>query len=154
HRVVRSRRGPYLVGPWLTGGTLSERIRGPFPLADVLALVEGIGSALDTLHAAGWCHGDVSAENVLFATDGRQPTAPRRPGVLGRQAVLADLGTARRIGERASEGGAICVTPIVTAPEVWLGEPLDGCSDLYSLGVLLYLALAGAYPFEADATQD
>lgn len=142
YRVVRAQCGPLLVSPWLAGGTLAERVRGAMQPAEVLPLAAGLAGALDALHAAGWLHGDVSAGNVLFDGDGR--------------ALLADFGTARRVGERGFKGkdtATFVTTPHVTAPEVWTGQRLDGRSDLYSLAVLLYLALTGVYPFDADSLQ-
>src|SRR5215208_3882923 len=128
YRAVRSRGGLLLVGPWLPGGSLEGGLGAPLRPADLLAVADGVGGALDALHAAGWWHGDVSAGNVLFAADGR--------------AVLIDFGAARRLGEPLA-GSEVSVTPYTAAPEVWDRAPVDGRSDLYSLGVLLYLVLTG-----------
>jgi serine/threonine-protein kinase len=128
------RDDPLLVGPWLGGGSLLD-LRPPISPAEAVVLADSLGSALDALHAKGWCHGDVSPGNVLFDLGSRQP-------------VLADLGNARRLRARASTR-ALVVTPHVTAPEVWAGDRVDGRADLYSLGALLYWALTGAWPFDA-----
>lgn len=125
---------PLLVGPWLSGGSLRD-LRRPLSPAETVGLAEGLGAALDALHARGWCHGDVSPGNVVFDGDIQRP-------------VLVDLGNARRAGARAPTH-ALVVTPQVTAPEVWAGERVDGRADLYSLGALLYEALTGAWPFDA-----
>lgn len=143
HRLIETREGPLLAGPWLDGGSLATRAL-PLHPAEALAVVEQIGGALDALHAAGWIHGDVSAGNVLFTPDGH--------------AVLADFGSARRAGSRAHAGRGgravtLAVSPGVVAPEVWRGERLSGRTDLYSLGVLLYLMLTGGYPFDAADVQ-
>jgi precorrin-6B methylase 2 len=121
---------------------------------DVLILADGIGAALDAVHASGWWHGDVAAGNVLFtgASNRDNGSGQGRPGQA--QPVLADFGTARRIGEGPTENGQLILTPAVTAPEVWAGAGAGPASDLYSLGVLLYLALTGNYPFVADDPDD
>jgi SAM-dependent methyltransferase/tRNA A-37 threonylcarbamoyl transferase component Bud32 len=127
--------GTLLVGPWLDGGSLRERGPGRMPLDLVLALADGIGGALDELHASGWWHGDVSPGNVLFSES---------------HPVLCDFGSSRRLGTRAVSRGTLVATPHVCAPEVWAGLRVDGRADLYSLGVLLYRALTGSWPFEAE----
>src|SRR5690242_4452367 len=71
YRLVRARTGPLLVGPWLTGGTLHDRIRYPMPPAMVLAVVNQIADALDAAASTGWWHGDVSPTNVLFTAPGQ-----------------------------------------------------------------------------------
>ncbi len=126
---------PLLVGPWLPGGSLRDLGQRPLPVAQVLTLAEGLGGALDTLHAADWWHGDVSPGNVLFHAG---------------EPVLTDFGAARRIGARATRSGTLVVTPHVSAPEVWAGSPVDGRADVYSLGAVLYQALTGAWPFDAS----
>jgi SAM-dependent methyltransferase len=132
--VVPGPDGPLLVGPWVDGGSLRELGPGPSPADFVPALAEGIGGALDELHASGWWHGDVSPGNVLL--DGWRP-------------VLCDFGSSRRLGARAVRNGRLVATPHLCAPEVWAGLPVDGRADLYSLGVLLFRALTGAWPFDA-----
>jgi ubiquinone/menaquinone biosynthesis C-methylase UbiE len=148
YRLVAARAGPLLVGPWLTGGSLHDRAREPMQQRDVLALVVGVGSALDALAAAGWCHGDVSPTNVLFTGPQRGPG-----GQVRSSAILSDFGTARRCGDQVAGNGRLVVTPHITAPEVWAGAPGDSSSDIYSLGVLVYLALTGVYPYDTGDVQ-
>jgi 2-polyprenyl-3-methyl-5-hydroxy-6-metoxy-1,4-benzoquinol methylase/tRNA A-37 threonylcarbamoyl transferase component Bud32 len=143
YRLVQRRSDPLLVGPWLAGGSLRDLPPLTFPVTQLAELAAGLGRALDALHEAGWWHGDVSPGNVLFHT---RPDleAPSRP-------VLADLGSARRTGAVARRRDSLVVTPHVTAPEVWDGRSVDGRADLYSVGILLYQLLTGAWPFEAPA---
>lgn len=128
--AVRGEDGPLLVGPWLRGGSLRDR-----PVGSALDLADSIGGALDALHAAGWWHGDVSPGNVLLGERGP---------------VLCDFGSCRRVGSRAVRRGMLVATPHVCAPEVWAGDAVGGRADLYGLGVLLYRALTGAWPFDAE----
>jgi len=141
YRLAGTADDPLLVGPWLPGGSLRDLPSGALPVAQVLTLAESLGGALDALHRSGWRHGDVSPGNVLFST----PTDHDGPG----SPLLGDLGSAGRIGSRARRRGSVVATPHVSAPEVWDGHPLDGRADLYSVGVLLYHALTGAWPFDA-----
>jgi len=139
YRVIRPHTSYVLVGPWLNGGTLAQRIGKVMSLEGLLAVAHGIGSALDTLHTSGWTHGDINNSNILFASDGRP--------------VLIDFACARRIGERWLQpdmNNQVEFTPHAVPPEAWLGLPVDGRGDLYGLGVLLYHALTGVLPFDAD----
>ncbi|MCK6440715.1 MAG: protein kinase, partial [Planctomycetes bacterium] len=92
---------------------------------------ENLASALAAIHRAGYVHRDVKPENVIITEKG--------------QAILTDFGVASEIGvaEQAGRGGS----PAYMSPEQCRGEPLDGRSDLYSLGVTLYQMLTGRRPF-------
>jgi eukaryotic-like serine/threonine-protein kinase len=137
----------FYVTPHIAGGSLRERLDSEprLPLPDALRIVREIGGALDYAHRQGFLHRDVKPENILFA-DGL--------------AVLADFGIARAYGA-VTDGTATAVgmalgTPEYMSPEQASGERnLDGASDLYSLGCVLYEMLAGTPPFrgpEARAT--
>ncbi len=136
--AARVRETPrYLVMPWLDGVTLQNHLRGPDPpeLPEVLWVVRQTAQALDALDADGWMHGDVKPENIMVSTDGH--------------ATLLDLGFARHRSEEASAADrALVGTYAYLAPEL-LSSRLraDVRSDLYSLGVVLYEALAGSLPF-------
>lgn len=133
------RSQPFLAGPWLTGGSLADRLARPLPIPALVAVANGIGAGLDAIHAIGWVHGDLNPRNVLFTESG-SPT-------------LVDLASARRIGERwYRRPGAtlqIDITPQIVPPEAWLGAPLTERSDVYALGVLLYRCLTGSFPFDS-----
>lgn len=143
YRLVRTRGGPLLVSPWLDGSTLQDRLRTPLPLIELLAVVGGVGHALDALHARGWYHGDLSPANVMLVPDAGTSS--------GQWPMLIDFGTARGLGEPAYTDGTLTTTPFVTAPELVAGGPGDGRSDIYSLGVLLFLMLTGSYPFVGES---
>ena len=135
----------YYVTPYVSGGSLRERLEreGPLPVADVLRLAQEIGAGLDFAHRSGFVHRDVKPENVLFA-DG--------------QAVLADFGIARASsvsGPDVVTGGGIAVgTPEYMSPEQASGEShLGPRSDLYSLSCVLYEALTGRPPIEGDTAR-
>lgn len=139
YRVMRPAHSYALVGPWLNGGTLAQHLGKVVSLELLLAVAQGIGSALDTLHNSGWAHGDINNSNIVFASDGR--------------AVLIDFASAQRLGDRWLQpdmNNQVEFTPHCVPPEAWLGLPVDGRGDLYALGVLLYQALTGVPPFECD----
>ena len=130
-------------GMWMdlaTGRGLDWRLAedGRFAEAEVIDVARQLTSALGAVHAAGLVHGDVKAANVLR----------RDGGVL----VLGDFGASVDLRFGASEAGS--ATPLNAAPEVLRGEPADERSDIYSLGVLLFNLLTGAFPFEGESLSE
>ncbi len=122
------------------GRTLRQRLDrdGRLPVSDVVAIGIALADALDAAHRAQLVHRDVKPGNILLTDDGRVlltdfgiATAMRSKGDLTREDVM--MGTAKYL-----------------SPEQVLGVPVDGRSDLFSLGVVLYECLAGRPPFVAD----
>jgi len=101
---------------------------------------EQLLGALATVHALGIVHRDIKPQNVMI----------RRDGIV----KLTDFGIAKRIAEAGTLGGAPPGTGAYMAPEQVLGEPLDGRSDLYSAGIVLYEMLAGRTPFLAEGKSE
>jgi hypothetical protein len=120
-----------LVMPLMRGGSLAAlvRARGHLGPGEVVTVLAPLASALGRLHAAGVVHGDVSPGNVLLDLDGRP--------------VLADLGVGRVLGEAPA---AVWGTPGHVAPEVLMGAEPSAASDVYALGALGWLCLAGEVP--------
>ncbi|HMM95841.1 protein kinase [Phycicoccus sp.] len=120
-----------LVMPLMRGGSLAGLIaaRGHLGPGEVVTVLAPLAGALGRLHAAGVVHGDVSPGNVLLDLDGRP--------------VLADLGVGRVLGEAPQ---AVWGTPGHIAPEVLLGGEPSPASDVYALGALGWLCLAGEVP--------
>lgn len=124
------------------GVSLGQRVkdRGPLPPGDVVRHLREVAWALAYAHARGVIHRDVKPENIMIehATN---------------RALVTDFGIAR--SERASgltSEGHILGTAHFMSPEQIQGLPIDGRSDLYSLGVVGYYLLSGRLPFEGDAT--
>ena len=100
-------------------------------------IVDRVLSALAHTHRAGIVHCDIKPANVMVTVDG---------GV-----KIMDFGTARARGAELGEGtGYMMGTPAYMPPEQLLGHPLDGRTDLYAVGVLLYRLITGTLPFTAD----
>ena len=127
----------------MPGGDLKARIRahpGGMPPAEARAVAAAMARALDYAHRQGFVHRDVKPENILFGEDG----APQ----------LTDFGIARAMssGTRMTATGMSIGSPHYMSPEQARGQAVDGRSDLYSLGVVLYEMLTGRVPFDAADT--
>ncbi len=132
----------YIAMERLSGETLASRVAGEGfpPLPVIIELAEQIAAALDYAHAQGVVHYDIKPENIML-TDGWQ------------HAKVSDFGIAER-GGTAAPGDApteIGGTPAYMALERLRGEPADGRSDLFALGVLLYWLLTGKLPWPETA---
>jgi serine/threonine-protein kinase len=132
---------PFLVMEYITGGTLADRLRaGALDPGQAMWVGGQIADALDYAHRQGFVHRDVKPANILLTGD-------------GRRAVLSDFGIARLLEQEQGAGltaiGLTLGTPDYMSPEQAMAEPLDGRSDLYSLGVVLYHTLTGRLPFAA-----
>jgi hypothetical protein len=128
----------YLAAEYIPGGTLKERINdGGLTVAQILDVATDIAQGLDFAHQKGFVHRDVKPGNVLFRNDGR--------------VVLADFGIAKAMdGSNSSTvAGASIGTPDYMSPEQARGEPVDGRSDLYSLGTVFYEMLVGTPPYQS-----
>jgi hypothetical protein len=129
----------YIVMEHVGGGNLKQAVisRGPFPEPQALAICAKVASALDAAHRSGLIHRDLKPQNVLLDQDGN----PK----------LTDFGIARAVGEtQLTRTSAVIGTAHYMSPEQAQGQPIDGRSDLYSLGIVLYELLTGKVPFDAD----
>jgi serine/threonine protein kinase/tetratricopeptide (TPR) repeat protein len=126
-------RQPYLAMEYLPGDTLSV---GPIAPRKALELAREIALALDHAHRQGVVHRDIKPDNILRRADG--------------SSALADFGIARTAdaGPGVTQEGITLGTPHYMSPEQLQGQELDGRSDLYSLGVVLYQLLTGEVPFK------
>ena len=127
----------------MPGGDLKARIRANpegMPPAEARAVTVAVARALDYAHQQGFVHRDVKPENILFWQDG----TPQ----------LTDFGIARAMSEgtRMTATGMSIGSPHYMSPEQARGLEVDGRSDLYSLGVVLYEMLTGRLPFDARDT--
>src|SRR5215217_4288895 len=130
----------WLVMSLVTGGNLATLLgREPRqPIPEARRILMEIADALAYAHGRGVVHRDVKPDNILL---------DRETG----RAMVTDFGIARAMeaGTRLTQTGVAVGTPTYMSPEQAVGEPLDGRSDLYALGVVAYQALAGRPPFDA-----
>ena len=130
---------PFLVMPYLPGGTLRERLKaGPAPIGLASSWIAQLADALDAAHAAGVLHRDVKPANVLVGKNDRL--------------FLADFGIAKMLESQSglTATGVVVGTPIYMAPEQALGRPATPATDRYALAVVAYEILCGRPPFEGD----
>jgi serine/threonine-protein kinase len=140
HRADELDGRVFFVMGLVDGESMAQRVRerGRIDPPEVLRELRDVASALGYAHSHGVIHRDVKAENILI--DGRT----------GR-AMVTDFGIAR-LAEAAplTSTGQVLGTVYYTSPEQVTGEAVDARSDIYSLGVAGYFALAGRFPFDAD----
>ncbi|MFI8355258.1 serine/threonine-protein kinase [Streptomyces cyaneofuscatus] len=131
---------PWIVMELVAGSSLHDRLaEGPMDPAEAAELGRGILSALNAAHASGIQHRDVKPANVLLRTDGRP--------------VLTDFGIAAiRESTSLTMTGALIGSPDYIAPERIRGTEGDPSSDLWSLGMMLYVAVEGHHPLRKATT--
>ena len=129
---------PFIVMRHMTGGSLADLLtKGPLPVAEIAALFERLGSALDHAHRLGVIHRDIKPGNILFDAQ--------------HFSYLSDFGISKIAEATASlTGTGLIGTPAYMSPEQAQGDDLDGRCDIYSLGVVLFQALTGELPYNAD----
>lgn len=130
----------YLVMSFVESGDLSELMQGKkLPLPEIGRIITQVGDALDYAHAQGVVHRDIKPSNILVDQRGN--------------CLLTDFGLAKMVAgtsEKLTATGFVVGTPAYMAPEQGLGEPADGRSDIYALGIILYELMTGQVPFQAE----
>jgi serine/threonine protein kinase len=137
---------PFILMPLLRGRSLAARLQdGPLPLGTALEMFDGLASAVAALHNAGLVHRDIKPENVFW----RDPEPSSRTS--GPTLVLLDLGIARESQAGPStttKAGLMRGTPAYMAPERLFGQPASIRTDIYELGLLLFMMLTASLPWD------
>ncbi|WP_208022244.1 bifunctional serine/threonine-protein kinase/formylglycine-generating enzyme family protein [Aestuariicella hydrocarbonica] len=128
----------YIAMDYLAGGSAHDKMSQGLSANEALRITEEIANALDHAHEKGYIHRDIKPENILFREDDT--------------AVLSDFGVAKTVStaSRMTNAGTVVGTPHYMSPEQARGKPIDGRSDLYSLGVVFYEMLTGSVPYQAE----
>ena len=131
---------PYLVMEYVEGKSLGQLLSGEngrLPLRAALQLTQEVAEALHYAHAQGVVHRDIKPANILITADGH--------------AKIADFGIAKLNQTHLTQHGRVLGSPAYMAPEQLSDERVDGRSDLFSLGVVLYFMLTGQRPFQGNS---
>lgn len=125
---------------YIKGRTLAEIIKEeqPFLLTKTIQVIRQVAGALEEAHKEGMVHRDIKPSNIMIDPAGR--------------AKVTDFGIAHlaRSQTKLTREGSVIGTPEYLSPEQCAGKPVDGRSDIYSLGVTFYEILTGKTPYEAD----
>src|SRR5215217_7187255 len=130
---------PYIVFEYVEGETLKQRIRrlGRLPIDEAIAYAIEIARAIGCAHSNHIVHRDIKPQNVLIDDEG--------------SAKVTDFGIARTLEEDGlTADGRVLGTTDYVSPEQALGHVVDGQSDIYSLGIVLYEMLTGEVPFRGE----
>jgi hypothetical protein len=130
----------YLAMRFVESGTLADLLEKgqPLSLAQMQRVVGQVGDALDYAHSQGVIHRDIKPSNILIDKRGN--------------CLLTDFGIAKMMegDTHLTRTGGVIGTPAYMSPEQITGQPLDGRSDMYSLGIVLYEMATGRVPYQAE----
>jgi serine/threonine-protein kinase len=130
----------FIAMEFLKGRDLAEHCKGGhlLPVPRVLSIVARVAEALAYAHRQGVVHRDIKPANIMY--EGESDTVK-----------VTDFGIARITDSSKTKTGLVLGTPSFMSPEQIAGKKVDGRSDLYSLGVMLFQMLAGVLPFRGDS---
>jgi serine/threonine-protein kinase len=132
-------RSPYIVMEYVGGESLDQALSRDrkLPIDKALQLALELAEALDCAHGQGVVHRDLKPSNILLTEEGH--------------AKIADFGIAKLNLSNQTLPGRALGTPAYMSPEQLNGEPVDGRSDIFSLGVILYTVVTGHRPFQGNS---
>lgn len=140
--VIEEGLETFLVMEFVEGQTLRGRLQQPLSLSEFLAIAVQCAEAIATAHERGIVHCDIKPENIMLTTSA--------------QVKILDFGVAKYLPQPEQSSTLDCLgvrsgTPAYMAPEVLLQKRVDGRADIFSLGIVLYEALAGHHPFLSNS---
>ncbi len=130
----------YIAMEFLTGEPLKNYVQPDrlLPVTEVLDIVIHIGNALAYAHSKNVVHRDIKPENIMYEAD-------------SGKVEVTDFGIARITDSIRTKTGLVLGTPSYMSPEQLSAKPVDGRSDMFSLGVVIFQLLTGKLPFKADS---
>lgn len=144
-------RQPYMVMELVAGETIDEILNriGSFPLPEALEIIAKVCLGMQHAHSQGVIHRDLKTSNIMIAKRGDQATIP----------LILDFGIAKVLNSSDDKGmltrtGEIMGSPKYMSPEQAAGQVVDGRSDIYSLGCVLFEMLTGQPPFDANSAME
>lgn len=128
----------YIAMELIEGTPLSQSVRKPnlMPVNEVLLTIATVADALDYAHQQGVVHRDIKPANIMFTKD--------------RVVKVMDFGIAKMASSSKTQTNIVMGTPTYMSPEQIAGKKVDGRSDIFSLGIVLFELLTGQLPFTAD----
>jgi len=128
----------YLAMEFLEGKSLERLVQEQplLPVETIIPIFDQVSSALDVAHAHGIVHRDVKPANIMILESG--------------QVKVTDFGIAKVMAAEMTQAGQVLGTPNYMSPEQVLNRPLDGRSDIFSLGAILYELVTGEKPFSGQ----
>jgi tetratricopeptide (TPR) repeat protein/TolB-like protein len=141
HEINEHEGQTFIVMGYYEGETLKQKTEhGPLPIDEVTTIACQVASGLSKAHATGIVHRDIKPANVIVTTEG--------------VAKILDFGLAKVSGRSLlTRSGTTLGTAAYMSPEQARGDPVDGRTDIWSLGVMMYEMLTGRRPFESDYEQ-
>lgn len=136
--IGRHKNLNYIAMDYLPGGSVHSKMSQGLSGHEAMRITREVAGALHHAHDKGYIHRDIKPENILFRDDS--------------SAVLSDFGVAKTVSSssRMTNAGTVVGTPHYMSPEQARGKPVDGRSDIYSLGIVFYEMLTGSVPYQAE----
>lgn len=131
----------YIAMEYLKNGSLENKKHGELSLPETLKIVAGVAAGLDYAGEKGFVHRDIKPDNIMFREDGSP--------------VILDFGIVKQKGDadsKMTQTGVVVGTATYMSPEQAQDQALDERSDIYSLGIMLYVLLVGNPPFRGTST--
>src|SRR5688572_6401162 len=153
--IVEGESAPFLIFELIEGETLQQRLlRGPMPVRDVLRCAAGIAAALEAAHSKGIIHRDLKPSNITITAAGTIKVLDFGVATLARDATSKSGAPDLTLTLGGTKEGLLVGTVAYVSPEQAMGDRVDGRSDIWAFGCLLYEMLTAKRAFPGVAVAD